>query len=64
MKYKPKNFYNKWSKVFYMICEKTLAPVDGLFDQGYKLSHYSESLSKYEKNHLNQLKKIIMYSNH
>ncbi len=47
-----------------MICEKTLAPVDGLFDQGYKLSHYSESLSKYEKNHLNQLKKIIMYSNH
>jgi transposase-like protein len=57
LKYKPKNFYNKWSKVFYMTSTKKLAPIDGLFDQGYKLSYYSESLSKYEKNHLKSIEK-------
>jgi transposase-like protein/cell fate (sporulation/competence/biofilm development) regulator YlbF (YheA/YmcA/DUF963 family) len=40
-----------------MISEKTLAPVDVLFDQGYKLSYFSESLSKYEKNHLKPIEK-------
>jgi predicted nucleic acid-binding Zn-ribbon protein len=35
-----------------MFSQKTLAPVDNLFDQGYKLSYFCEGLSKYEENHL------------
>lgn len=35
-----------------MFSQKTLAPVDSLFDQGYKLSYFCEDLSKYEENHL------------
>ncbi len=47
MKYKPRNFYNKWNKVVYMTSTKKLAPIDGLFDQSYKLSYFCEDLSKY-----------------
>ncbi len=35
-----------------MTTTKILAPVDSLFDQGYKLSYFCEDLSKYEENHL------------
>jgi len=35
-----------------MTIEKILAPVDNLFDQGYKLPYFCECLSKYEENHL------------
>jgi len=41
-----------------MLSQKTLAPIDSLFDQGYKLSYFCEGLSKYEEN---QLKQIIKY---
>jgi len=40
MKYKPKNFYNKWSNVFYMSSTKKLAPRDNLSDQNYKLPYF------------------------
>ncbi|MEN6591795.1 MAG: hypothetical protein ABFC12_00970 [Methanobacterium sp.] len=39
-----------------MTIEKILAPVDDLFDQGYKLSYFCEGLSKYEENHLKPVK--------
>jgi len=35
-----------------MLNKKTLAPVDGLFNQGYKLSYFCEDLSKYVENQL------------
>jgi len=35
-----------------MIKEKTLAPVNDLFDQGCKLSYFCEGLSKYVENQL------------
>jgi transposase-like protein len=35
-----------------MFSQKTLAPVNVLFDQGYKLSYFCEGLSKYEENQL------------
>ena len=35
-----------------MFSQKTLAPIEGLFDQSYKLSYFCEDLSKYEENHL------------
>jgi len=35
-----------------MFREKILAPVDVLFDQGYKLSYFCEGLSKYVENQL------------
>ncbi|MEG3223942.1 MAG: hypothetical protein BME94_00060 [Methanobacteriales archaeon Met13] len=35
-----------------MTNRKTLAPVDGLFDQSYKLSYFCEGLSKYVENQL------------
>jgi hypothetical protein len=35
-----------------MTKQKTLAPVNGLFDQGYKLSYFCEGLSKYVENQL------------
>ncbi|OPX58246.1 MAG: hypothetical protein A4E25_01766 [Methanobacterium sp. PtaB.Bin024] len=35
---------------------KTLAPVDDLFDQSYKLSYFCESLSKYVENQLKSAK--------
>jgi len=57
MKYKPKNFHNKWSKAFYMTSTKKLAPIDDLFDQSYKFSYFCEGLSKYEEN---QFKEILM----
>jgi len=31
-----------------MVKRKTLAPMDNLFDQGYKLSYFCGGLSKYE----------------
>ncbi len=40
-----------------MRIEKILAPVDGLLDQGYKLSYFCEGLSKYEENHLKLVEK-------
>ena len=39
-----------------MIHRKTLAPVSDLFDQGYKLSYFCESLSKYVENQLESAK--------
>lgn len=36
-----------------MINTKILAPDNGLFNQDYKLSYFSESLSKYEENQMN-----------
>jgi transposase-like protein len=39
-----------------MFNQKTLAPVDGLFDQGYKLSYFCEDLSKYVENQSKSLK--------
>jgi hypothetical protein len=38
-----------------MAKQKTLVPVSDLFDQGYKLSYFCESLSKYVENHLKLL---------
>ncbi|MEG3225157.1 MAG: hypothetical protein BME94_06470, partial [Methanobacteriales archaeon Met13] len=35
-----------------MTKRKTLAPVNGLFDQGYKLSYFCKGLSKYVENQL------------
>jgi hypothetical protein len=35
-----------------MLKRKTLAPINGLFDQGYKLSYFCEDLSKYVENQL------------
>ena len=40
-----------------MLKRKTRAPVDSLFDQGYKLSYFCEDLSKYVQNHLKSCKK-------
>jgi len=39
-----------------MINRKILAPVSGLFDQGYKLSYFCEDLSKYVENQLKSAK--------
>jgi len=39
-----------------MLKRKTLAPVDSLFDQGYKLSYFCEDLSKYVEN---QFKSVL-----
>ncbi|MBV1754832.1 MAG: hypothetical protein KMY52_04485 [Methanobacterium sp.] len=39
-----------------MLNKKTLAPVSGLFDQGYKLSYFCEGLSKYVENQLKSVK--------
>ncbi len=38
-----------------MLKRKTLAPINGLFDQGYKLSYFCEDLSKYVENQLKSL---------
>jgi hypothetical protein len=35
-----------------MIKSKILAPIDGLFNQDYKLSYFCENLSKYEENQM------------
>jgi len=39
-----------------MINRKMLAPVSGLFDQGYNLSYFCEDLSKYVENQLKSAK--------
>ena len=40
-----------------MTIQKTPAPVDSLFDQGYKLSYFCEGLSKYVENELKSAQK-------
>ena len=40
-----------------MLSQKTLAPINSLFDQGYKLSYFCEGLSKYEENHLKSVER-------
>jgi len=47
-----KIIYIKWNIVFTMINTKIPAPNNSLFNQVYKLSYFSESLSKYEENQL------------
>ena len=40
-----------------MTKQKTRAPINGLFDQGYKLSYFCEDLSKYVENQLKSAQK-------
>ena len=52
-----KAFIIRWSIVFSMVKRKTLASTDDLFDQGYKLSYFSEDLSKYVENQVKSVEK-------